>query len=265
MRVYALDFDGVVCDSAGETAASAWRAGATLWPEWAATSEPGPELVQRFREFRPFLETGWQAVGLLRLAATSQRPATDFTPAEVLAAIERIYAAAGCSRETMVKCFGETRDRWIAVDPGDWLARHRFYPGMAELLREWIVAGQPLFIISTKQERFIRQLLAGAGVELPAANLFGLERQRRKGEILAELLARPEHAGAELWFVEDRLETLLEVVDRPELDGVRLLLADWGYNLPAERRRAAGEPRLQVVGLEQLRRLAAGGTDGDGR
>jgi len=35
-----------------------------------------------------------------------------------------------------------------------------------------------------------------------------------------------------LWFVEDRLKTLQLVHQQPDLDAVKLYLADWGYNTP---------------------------------
>ncbi len=32
-EVWAFDFDGVVCDSVGESSLSAWKAAAELWPQ----------------------------------------------------------------------------------------------------------------------------------------------------------------------------------------------------------------------------------------
>ena len=66
--IVALDFDGVLCDSARETALSAWRAGAVYWPEWdrAAASE---SQIGRFIQLRPHLETGYQSVLIMRMIA----------------------------------------------------------------------------------------------------------------------------------------------------------------------------------------------------
>ena len=46
-HVFALDFDGVLCDSAYECAVSAWRAGGELWPDWRVP-EPPAECARRF-------------------------------------------------------------------------------------------------------------------------------------------------------------------------------------------------------------------------
>jgi hypothetical protein len=103
--LYALDFDGVVCDSVGESAQSAWRvrglllllllsrcrvltAGALrraraaaqaaekLWPELFAT--PGaaaerPRVLEEMRAVRPVVETGYENLVQVRLLL-EQRP-----------------------------------------------------------------------------------------------------------------------------------------------------------------------------------------------
>jgi len=53
-----------------------------------------------------------------------------------------------------------------------------------------------------------------------------------------------------LWFVEDRLKTLV-VHQQPDLDAVKLYLADWGYNTPAERESAQND-RIQLLSLSQF-------------
>ena len=78
-NLLALDFDGVLCDSARETAMTAWRAGRTIWPEWQG--EAPAELVERFCTLRPWLETGYQALPIMRMAwegLTAAQLATDF-------------------------------------------------------------------------------------------------------------------------------------------------------------------------------------------
>ena len=62
MAILALDFDGVLCDSARETAVSAWRAGSGLWPEDMHGAEPPENMIRQFTAVRPYLETGYQAI-----------------------------------------------------------------------------------------------------------------------------------------------------------------------------------------------------------
>ena len=71
----ALDFDGVLVDSAQETALSGFHAAKALWPGagWLTRRLRRPDqmaaLVQNFEAIRPCLETGWESTILLHLLA----------------------------------------------------------------------------------------------------------------------------------------------------------------------------------------------------
>lgn len=250
----ALDFDGVLCDSAAETAVAAWRAGRVLWPEEWSAGEPPPELVARFCALRPLLETGYQAIALLRWAA--EGAADEQIAARFVRGPAAFEETTGRSRTELVRLFGEARDRWIAEAPEAWLARHRFYPGVAEAVAR-LPAAVPLFILTTKQRRFTERLLARAGLTLPGERLFALESGRRKEDILADLLRQPAWQGRQWHFIEDRLDTLREAAARPELDRVRLYLAAWGYVRPNEVDVARADPRLACLTPAGFRDLVA--------
>ena len=67
---YALDFDGVICDSEPETSASAWMACAKFWPDVFdsdAARERKEELMIKMARVRPVVETGYENMLLLRL------------------------------------------------------------------------------------------------------------------------------------------------------------------------------------------------------
>ncbi len=257
--LWALDFDGVVCDSARETGAAAWRAGRRLWPQDWTAPEPPAAVLDGFCELRPRLETGYQAILMLRLLTNGQSPAA--VRADFHGLLEQTLAATGRTVPELVKLFGDARDRWIAADPEGWLARHRFYPGVPETLAAALRNPHAtVFILTTKQARFTERLLRAAGVDLAAERIFGLETGRKKPEILAELLARPEHAGAECRFVEDRLDALDAAAARPELNRVRLILAPWGYASPDDQARAAANPRMESWPLARFTAALSGGT-----
>jgi hypothetical protein len=64
---------------------------------------------------------------------------------------------------------------------------------------------------------------------------------------------RLDAAATGLWFVEDMLETLEATARRDDLGGVRLFLADWGYNTPAARARVtATGGRIGLLSLERF-------------
>lgn len=253
MGVLALDFDGVLCDSVRETAVTAWRAGAQLWPEWREL-EPPATIVDQFVEVRPLLETGYQAILLMRVLADGASQAVierEFP--DLIAAAAR---AAGRDREELVTLFGQVRDNWIEEDSADWLRRHRFYPGVAAALNR-ALHRHSIFILTTKQSRFADALLTANGVSFPRERIFGLETGTSKAAQLQSLRARPEYACARFHFVEDRLATLERVAACRELDAVQLCLAAWGYVKGADLARAACDARLRVCQLADFLQLLA--------
>ena len=76
-QLWALDFDGVVCDSCGESALSAWRAAEGLWPDMFTAEDvqsQKDDLMVKMRAVRPVVETGvhhtMTLLGALPLADT---------------------------------------------------------------------------------------------------------------------------------------------------------------------------------------------------
>ena len=253
MTVFCFDFDGVVCDSAPETALSAWLACRDLWPE--LPEDLPPALQQRFCRLRPVLHTGFEAIPLMRLIALGRVTDAQFF-ADFPALRDAWIQASGLASQDLLRRFGAQRDRMIALDASRWLALNPFYDSMADLLSS-AARRHDVFIVTTKQERFAGLLLGHHWVSLPPERVFGLERNQPKPAILRALLARPELAGRAFHFVEDRIETLRDVIADPALNPVRLYLADWGYNTPAQRREAAHEPRIEVVTRERLGQVCA--------
>jgi phosphoglycolate phosphatase-like HAD superfamily hydrolase len=236
----------VLCDSARETALSAWRAGRGFWPEWQ-TAEPPRTYLERFLQLRPWLETGYQAVIMLRMVADGLPDAEFAGP--LAEHCRQWLSRLGVAREELVRRFGEARDTWIRDDFRGWLAVHDFYPGVVEAVRR-ALAHAEVFVLTTKQERFARALIESQGLFLPADRLWGLDRGRPKEADLMELAAG-RGAGV-VHFVEDRVETLRRVLAEPGLAGVRLYYASWGYGTAADLDWARQEPRVRVWGLDDF-------------
>mmetsp|Transcript_5497 Transcript_5497/g.9798 ORF Transcript_5497/g.9798 Transcript_5497/m.9798 type:complete len:110 (-) Transcript_5497:160-489(-) len=71
--LFALDFDGVVCDSCDELYQTAYLAAKDIWPgtftpanRWQAMPD---WLVESTRRVRPVLETGWEGILMVRVLA----------------------------------------------------------------------------------------------------------------------------------------------------------------------------------------------------
>jgi hypothetical protein len=154
-------------------------------------------------------------------------------------------------RARLTTALDTSRDRWLQQDAPGWLARHRFYPGIAAWLTRLIAARQLVYVLSTKGKPFLDALLAAQHVPLPSERVIGKEEPRQeKWDVLRALAASHGVAAGDAWFVEDRLATLFDFRRHaPDLAATRLFLADWGYIFPnrdPEAARAAGIPVLSL-------------------
>ncbi len=91
------------------------------------------------------------------------------------------------------------RDEWITTDLDGWLSLEHIFPGVVEKIKLTLDSGVKLYIVTTKQGRFVQQLFLQEGVNLPTAAIFGLSKAP-KYEILRELKQQAENKPVSLWF-----------------------------------------------------------------
>lgn len=223
--LYLLDFDGVICDSAIETAVTGWRAAAHFWPDISGEM-PSAKLIEQFKQVRPVLETGYEAILILRALFSDISVETLLT--DFAAQMKQLLKKYNLSPNDLKAHFGDVRDNWITHDLDSWIEMNPLFKGVAEHLRRLNQSDFPWYIITTKQERFVAQILTANNIPFPAENIYGLDRKKGKTQVLAELQA--EHPNTPFGFVEDRLPTLYNVIADPALQTVTLFFADWGYN-----------------------------------
>jgi hypothetical protein len=113
-------------------------------------------------------------------------------------------------------------------------------------------SGRKIYIISTKEGRFIQTLLEEQGITLASPYLLGKEVQQPKYTTLKGILKQESCLPSELWFVEDRLKALELVAQEKDLEGMGLFLAAWGYNTEATRNSLQNHPQIHLLSLEQF-------------
>jgi len=149
--LYALDFDGVVCDSAGESSLSAFMAAKRAWPELESmlSGDVGSDtagqdmpawLKTQMRQLRPIIETGYENLLLIRLLveehALNWKPSAvsrgtrPLTIGEIAAnwltlLRDKLLDDYGYSKDQLIDLFGSTRDEWMQQDEAGWLAANR--------------------------------------------------------------------------------------------------------------------------------------------
>jgi len=238
-KLFALDFDGVICDSALETGRSGWQVASQQWPDMPATM---PEsLLADFRNVRPVMETGFEAILICRLLFEGVSISTllqDF-PWQ----IEQLSRRDQLDTHALKMQFGAYRDNWIANDLAGWLRMNPLYPGVKEWLNHIPLARR--FIITTKQQRFVSAILAANQINIPDTHIFGLERKLKKPQILADLQARYPHTA--IVFIEDRLPTLVDVINTESLSAIQLYFAGWGYNTETDKQQAQQHQQINYL------------------
>jgi phosphoglycolate phosphatase-like HAD superfamily hydrolase len=234
--IHALDFDGVICDSAVETAITGWKCAGRIWDDMSGPVPP-QALIDRFRQVRPIIETGYEAILAMRLLHLGET--TDAISSGYAGKTQALMQDAQVTVDDLKKLFGETRDAWIDSALADWVDMNPLFSGISEKLRRLGQQGI-WYIITTKQERFVKQILKANRIELPDAHIFGLDRNMNKQEVLKGLLEK--HPQQPIYFVEDRLPTLLNVLKNDELASVKLIFALWGYNTDEDKAVAAQNP-----------------------
>lgn len=258
MRVLALDFDGVIADSAREAFAvslrteAALRGGAPLAPLEGADGLGDARtraLLERFLELMP-LGNRAEDYAVMLAALREERTLPEQSDYDAFRdALDPAYLRAFHAR------FYEERATWAERDPEGWRRLMPAFPNVPERLRRR-AADATLAIATAKDRASVRALLRDYGLDeaVPEARLLDKETGLRKSDHvrrLTELLGVPASA---VTFVDDKLRHLEDVAPL----GARCVLAAWGYNGERERRgarrrgyRVCGLPELEVALFEE--------------
>ncbi len=247
-KVLALDFDGVICDGLLEYFQTTQRAYQAIWKN--SDQDNLEQFAAQFYKLRPVIETGWEMPVLLRalvLGISENRILNHW--AEVL---QETMISDRLDKQAIMQQVDQIRDHWINQDLDSWLGLHRFYPGVIERLQQILNSDVKLYIISTKEGRFIERLLHEQSVLIDSQFILGKEVKQPKYEILRQILNRYQIQPEQLWFVEDLLKTLQLIVKQPDLNSMGLYLADWGYNTQSMRDAIRHNSQIKLLSLKQF-------------
>ncbi|MCQ8106190.1 HAD family hydrolase [Methylomonas sp. SURF-2] len=242
--IHAFDFDGVICDSAVETAITGWKAAGRIWPDMQ--SEMPEALIDSFRRIRPIIETGYEAILAMRMLQQGDSIGDIYQGYTDKTATLLQQAQVGI--DDLKQLFGDTRDQWISENRPQWIAMNPLFAGVAEKLKR--LEADSWYIVTTKQERFVRKILKANDISLADERIFGLDRNLSKPRVLTDLLAK--HPGQSFHFLEDRLPALQGVQKHPALASVKLFFALWGYNTREDKALVAGQHDISGLNLEDF-------------
>lgn len=247
-KILTLDFDGVICNGLLEYFQTTKSTYTQIWTEHS--SDFLDTFADSFYRLRPVIETGWEMPILLRalvLGFNQNQMQDNWTKL-----CQKIIVSDNLNKQTLMTQLDEVRDHWIHSDLEGWLKLHRFYPGMIKKIGKIIRSSTLLYIVTTKEGRFVQQLLRKQGVELPRKNILGKEVKQPKYKILRHLIQENSLLYNQLWFVEDLLKTLEKVQQQSDLKEVKLFLANWGFNTSKNHDLAKSNPDINLLSLEQF-------------
>jgi phosphoglycolate phosphatase-like HAD superfamily hydrolase len=225
MRALALDFDGVISDSAPEAFRVAMQTYTELRPESAVSGFDQAALYERFLELMPLGNRAEDfAVVLAAVEAGAALPDQ--------ASYDAFYATLKTELlRAFHRRFYQVRADFARSRPDEWRRLLGPYPQLVEILRRR--AGDTAFAIATAKDRdSVWQLLEHYGIAelFPRELVLDKETGRSKTAHLECLRDRLGIEYHDLTFVDDKVNHLDAVAPL----GVRCALAAWGYNGPRE-------------------------------
>lgn len=259
--VYALDFDGVLCDSCDESSVSGVRAAVDLWPlemggVGVDVTNIAGWLLRGMRIARPAIHTGWENVVIARALheageSACESLATSFTTTTSgWEGVRDTWVSSwGTDKEALVGAFAGARDKWILEDREGWVSANRFYPGVITALN---FSTADIYIVTTKQRRFVDILLSASDLKrgvIPGERIYSYGCGS-KISTLKKIIAMESSKGKIIEFVEDRYETLeaasLSLLASP----VKFYLATHGYNTQERKIEASAHPLISCIDLD---------------
>eukprot|EP01040_Poterioochromonas_malhamensis_P017476 gene17476-20098_t len=187
-HIIALDFDGVICASAEESSASAIRTAQKIWPTVMKSTTENKEqyhqLLHLLQQVRPVVEVGYDGVLLSRYIYDNVIHLQVFSPPELIVKNlldvwnvkfrEDLIQYYNIDQYSLTDSFGKTRDEIISNNLSYWVSLNKIYPHILHHLTPTPIPPSSdsknspitlnkdrLYIITTKQERFVRAILDG--------------------------------------------------------------------------------------------------------
>ncbi len=234
-----MDFDGVIVDGMEEYWWSAKNACKELLINKSCTKDLfSNQIPKSFIRMRPWINKGWEMV---LLAAESTRKdskllninnSAEYTEYQICQ--QEAIKYWGWNPNKIQQSLETVRNNAIKKNRKSWLKLHKPFPRVIERFRQFDKELIDTAILTTKGKKFAGEILNDFRIK--PSLLFGHE-SGNKIDILKNLCEKRFIQA----FIEDRLETLLEVKQDPKISFINCYLAGWGYlkgseknNLPLE-------------------------------
>jgi phosphoglycolate phosphatase-like HAD superfamily hydrolase len=240
----ALDFDGVIADSIGECLVMGYNA-YSKFTRSGAQIRRLEELNERHKNeckrLRSFIRSGEDFV-YIQLAIDKGFRLQD--QQEFDSFINQHVNL----KNTFYNLFYVEREVFSSTEEDLWIELNPLYKGVKQFLVKYPVKDR-LYIITTKQIKYVLKILNGNSIYLKEQNCFCSSGRDTKPNIITHLLARNRISTEKFYYVDDQVDTLVEVKG----SGVHCFLAEWGYTTKEQILRAQDE-NISRIGLDDFLR-----------
>lgn len=248
MKILVSDFDGVICNGLKEYFYSSKLAYEEIWQK--DITGDLDDLQSAFNLLRPVIETGWEMPLLLRVLTEGETPENILKNWQIIREKNlNILEKQAIEIKTISKALDFVREKQINNNLEKWLDLHIFYDGVINKIKYLIKQDIKLYIITTKESKFTRNLLEKEGIFLPKNTVMGKEVKRPKYESLRLIIKTEKVKSSDICFMEDRLEALELVNQQEDLREVKLFFALWGYNDELAKVKAKHNPQINTLSL----------------
>ena len=251
-KLILFDFDGVIINGIDEY----WFSSKLACEKYLFTNLENldinkyTEVPKIFVEIRPWVKYGWEMVLITHEILKTYKPLNNLTKDSFLEnyeeACSKLLLEYSWNSIELQQFLDNARAFQIKNDYKKWISLHQPFNEVVSFIRYAKDKGFKIGIISTKGKTFTSKILANLNI-FPEL-IFGYE-SGSKVDIIANLCLSYDIKG----FVEDRRNTLSNILENNQTKFINCYLAEWGYlkstdkiNLPQ------GIKLLKIKNLEDI-------------
>ena len=251
-KLILLDFDGVIVDGINEYWNSSLIANQKyLLPNWENLVLPkNLDLFKTFVEIRPWVKYGWEMVLITHEILKRNNPLNSDNKDKFVENYEKncsqILIENGWDSKTLQKYLDEARKFQIENNLKRWIKLHHPYEEVLDFIKQSQQKGYHIGIISTKGKIFTAEILDN--INIYPNLIFGYE-SGNKVSIISDLIQKYDIKG----FIEDRRQTLMNIISNNQTNNIKCYLAEWGYLKKTDKENLPQKIRLlKIKKLEDI-------------
>lgn len=243
MKILALDFDGVLCDSAIECLINSYNSFNVIEESSIkkvyGLGEIATGEVKAFMTFRPLARVAKEYCLLWHMIKENQ--AID--PGKNINKQAKIPAD---KLEKFNSIFYTQRKEWMEKDIKAWLGHNPLYNGMRETLLK-ISDRENVFIVSSKDRSAIKAIMEYNELPVDEDKILGSDSGMDKDAVFHKLKEAYSISFSAITFLDDNVNNLLQAKDM----GISVFFASWGYSMNTDKNRI-NEMCIPMVALENF-------------